>query len=227
MLRILALAAGAQATTWSATNINVTTSWEAEDRSDNSAHTEPARSAGALVSFDSPAGQIANGTGSCTVTISNVNVEFAHFFDAHVGPSSSSGVFTLSAHGAHQDDGSYSFLVMGDAPSENGDYAIECQNDTPVTGPVLDSFPQDPQAADATGSFTWEGALGSDSVVLDFGVGNAPVNFTMHDPRLNAVAQADSIVVSNLDVVNFEDVYFSFSYGGSAIPAYELTITTV
>merc|ERR1712167_436100 len=106
----------------------------------------------------------------------------------------------------------------GDAEFTNADIAVECQNDTPVTGPVFDSFPQDPQAADATGSFTWEGALGSDSVVLDFGVGNAPVNFTMHDPRLSASAQADSVVISNLDIVNFEDVYFSFSYAGAAIP---------
>ena len=91
----------------------------------------------------------------------------------------------------------------------------------------MDSFPQDPQATDATGSFTWEGALGASSVAIDFGVGNAPVNFTLHDPRLSAVAQADAVVISGLDVVNFDDVYFSFSYAGNAISAYDMTITTV
>ena len=107
MLRVLALAASAQAVTWSGTNVNVTTSWATEDQN-GGAHTNAPRSAGALVSFDSPAGSIANGTGSCTVTVSNVAVNFAHFFDAHVGSSGASGVFTLSAHGEHQDQGSYS-----------------------------------------------------------------------------------------------------------------------
>jgi len=226
MLRVLALAASAQAVTWPATNVNVTTSWPTEDQN-MGAHTNAPRSAGALVSFDSPAGSISNGTGSCTVTVSNVAVNFAHFFDAHVGSSGASGVFTLSAHGAHQDQGSYSFLVMGDAEPTNADFAVECQDDSAVTGPVFDSFPQDPEAADATGSFTWEGALGATSVAIDFGVGNAPVNFTMHDPRLTATANADAIVITGLDVVNFEDVYFSFAYSGSAVSAYDMTIATV
>jgi len=225
MLRVLALAAGAQAITWSGSDLNVTTSWPAEVITAD--HTNVGRSAGGLVTFNSPAGQIANGTGSCTVTVSNINVEFAHFFDAHVGTSAGAGVFTLSAHGAHQDTGSFNFLLMADAEPQNGDIAVECQNDAAVTGPVFDSFPQDPEAADATGSFTWEGDLGSDSVAIDFGFGNAPVNFTMHDPRLSAVANSDTIVISGLEAVNFDDVYFSFVYANSAISAYDLTITTV
>merc|ERR1711981_415436 len=226
MLRVLALAASTQAITWSGSNVNVTTSWPTEDQN-GGAHTNAPRSAGALVTFDSPVDQIANGPGSCTLTVSNVNVNFAPFFDAHVGASPSQGVYTLSAHGAHQDQGSYSFLVMGDAEPQNGDFAVECQNDAGVTGPVFDSFPQDPEAADATGSFTWEGALGASSVAIDFGVGNAPVNFTMHDPRLTATPNADAVVISGLDAVNFEDVYFSFAYSGAAISAYDMTITTV
>lgn len=225
MLRVLALAGATQAITWTGVH-NVTTSWPQEDQNGGD-HTNAPRSAGALVSFTSPAGQIANGTGSCTVTVNNLNVNFAHFFDAHVGTSASAGVFSLSAHGAHQDEGSFSFLVMADAEPTNSDFVVECQNDAGVSGPVLDSFPQDPEAPDATGSFTWEGALGASSVAIDFGVGNAPVNFTLHDPRLSAVAQADAVVISGLDVVNFDDVYFSFSYAGNAISAYDMTITTV
>jgi len=224
MLRILTLAAGAQAATWSATNLNVTTSWAAEDRSDNSAHTEPARAAGALVSFDSPAGWLTNGTGTCTITVDStaVQVEFAHFFDAHVLNSNAPGVFQITAFGNHQDQGSFNFLVMGDAQPVNANFDVSCQNDTAVTGPVLDSFPQDPQATEATGSFTWDGDLGASSVVLDFNA--APVNFTTHDPRLTATATGTSIEISGLDIVDFNDVYFSFSYGGAAQAAYEMTI---
>merc|ERR1712226_1452362 len=61
MLRILALAAGVKAADWAGTNINVTTSWESNDDT----------SAGGIVTFESPADAIANGTGSCTVTISS------------------------------------------------------------------------------------------------------------------------------------------------------------
>ena len=92
---------------------------------------------------------------------------------------------------------------------------------------LFDSFPQDPSATSAVGSFTWEGALGSDSVVLDFGVGNAPANFTMHDSRLSAVASGDSVVISGLNSVNYDDVYFNFVYAADAISAYDIGVNVV
>merc|ERR1712226_86940 len=217
MLRILALAAGVKAADWAGTNINVTTSWESNDDT----------SAGGIVTFESPADAIANGTGSCTVTISTVGLSFVHFFNAHVGTSGAAGTYELSAHGAHQDTGVYQFLVNSDEAPVEADFDILCQDDAAVSGPVFDSFPQDAEAATATGSFTWEGDLGSDSVVMDFGVGNAPTNFTMHDPRLAVQVVGDTVVVSNMGAVNYDDVGFDFVYTGATFSAYDITLAVV
>ena len=69
--------------------------------------------------------------------------------------------------------------------------------------------------------------MGSDSVVLDFGAGNAPMNFTMHDSRLSTMVSGDTVVVSGLDSVNFHDVYFNLNYGGKAVTAYDIGVSVV
>jgi len=196
---------------------SLTTSWPGNSE----------RPAGAIVEFSSDAGSISDGSGTCQVTVATNGVNFAHFFDAHVGLSTTPGEFTLAAHGDHQDDGKFVFMIFADDKLQVADFSVTCQNDTALTGPVLDSFPQDPAATSAVGSFTWEGALGSDSVVLDFGAGNAPMNFTMHDSRLTTLVSGDTVVVSGLDTVNFQDVYFNFNYGGDAISAYEIGVSVV
>ena len=54
--------------------VTMTTSWPGND------HAE----AGGLWEFSIPGGMIANGTGSCSVSISTVGLSFVHFFNAHV-----------------------------------------------------------------------------------------------------------------------------------------------
>jgi len=218
MFKYLALAAGVKAADWAGTNVNVTNSWPASENSD--------RTAGGIISFDSPAGQIANFTGSCTVSIATSNVNFVHFFNAHVGISAAAGEYTISASGA-QDAGSYTFLVFADDEPVDADVSVACQNDAAVTGPVFDSFPQDPFASSATASFSWRGDLGGDTVAFDFGAGNAPNNFTMHDPRLAVEQTGDVFTVSNMGAVNYEDVGFSFEYADGRISAYDITLAVV
>ena len=114
------------AATWNP-SASVTTSWPGNSD----------RPAGAIVEFFSEAGSIADGSGSCKVTVGTNGVNFAHFFDAHVGnQGSNDDVFTLSAHGGHQDDGKFVFMVFADDKPKVGDFSIECQNDTAVAGPV-------------------------------------------------------------------------------------------
>ena len=126
MLRLLALAAGVKAADWAGSDVNVTNSWPASENS--------ARTAGGIVTFNSPAGQIRNGTGSCTVSIATANVGFAHFFDAHVGTSASAGEYELFAFGDHQDAGSFSFIVFADEAPVNDDITVNCQNDVANSG---------------------------------------------------------------------------------------------
>ena len=61
--------------------------------------------------------------------------------------------------------------------------------------------------------------------MLDFGVGNAPVNFTMHDHRLSTQVSGDAVIITGLNSVNYDDVYFGFIYGGSAVSAFDIAIT--
>ena len=119
------LASSVYSASWSASP-SLTTSWPGNAD----------RPAGAIVEFASDSGSIADGSGSCQVTVSTNGLNFAHFFDAHVSQSTTAGEFVLSAHGSHQDNGKFVFMVFADDKPKVGDFLIECQNDTAVAGPV-------------------------------------------------------------------------------------------
>lgn len=223
MKLILATLAAAASAQWNPSP-NVTASWPGNDE----------RPAGAIVQFDSPANSIVNGTGSCSITVNTLTVSFMHFFNAHVfGVYDGSGTWNIAAPSSWEDQGSYSFLVNADAEPANANFDITCQDSAgvPAGTPLLNSFPQDPSAVDARGSFTFQrNGDGSttvpDSVSLSFDVGNGPTNVTVDDVRLSVSNVGDAWIVSGMDgVVNYDDVWFSIEYGAATVPAYEITIS--
>ena len=119
------LASSVFSASWTPT-ASLTTSWPGNSD----------RPAGAIVEFSSDAGSISDGSGSCQVTVATIGVNFAHFFDGHVGPSTTPGEFTLAAYGGHQDDGKFVFMVFADDKPKVADFTVACQNDSAITGPV-------------------------------------------------------------------------------------------
>lgn len=222
------LLAAVSADTWPATDTNLTSHWPASENS--------ARSAGGIWTFDSPANDIVNGTGSCDVTIATAGVNFVHFFNAHVATYDGSGTWTVYAMANWEDQGQFSFLAFSDDEPADGDISVTCQNDAAVAdgSVILGSFPQDPFAADANGVFTIQGDDDANpaSVILSFDAGNGPANLTVDDPRLTVDNVGDSWTISGVDAVNFDDIWFHMDYATDVngdpitVSSYEITVTT-
>jgi len=214
----LGLAATASAV-WNPSLVNITTAWPGNDD----------RQAGAIVNFDSPAGAISGGNGTCDVTVSTNGVSFVTFFNAHVLPINAVGTWTITAMGDWQDQGSFDFMVFADDTPVDGDITVECQDDTALSAGkiVLSSFPNDFPVDTARGSFSKVGNGGWPSeVVLSFDSGFAPQNFTIDDPRLLVNEQSDSFVISGLDAVNYQDVWFSLGFEeGKTVASYDITVS--
>lgn len=214
----------AASATWNPSLVNITSAWPGNDD----------RPAGGIVNFDSPAGAISGGNGTCDVTISTAGVSFVSFFNAHVLSIQAVGVWTITALGEWQDQGSFDFIMFADDMPQDGDVVVECQDDTALNQGqvVLSSFPNDFPVETARGSFAKVGNGGWPSeVVLTFDSGMAPQNFTIDDPRLTVTENTDSFVISGLDAVNYQDVWFSLGFAddGTGTPlsvaSYDITVT--
>lgn len=217
--KLVGLASVASAT-WNPALVNITTSWPGNDQ----------RPAGALVQFDSPAGQISGGNGTCEVAITTAGVSFVSFFNAHVLPyNPTKQAYEITGGGADwQDQGFFDFIVFADDEPADGDITVSCQDDSPLDEGtiVLSSFPNDFPVDNARGSFTKIGSAGWPSeVILSFDTGFAPQNFTMDDPRLLVTEQSDSFVISGLDQVNYNDVWFSLGFEeGKTVASYDIQV---
>jgi len=102
---VLFFFAAASAQDWAPTLINITTSWPGNSDT----------SAGAVIQFDSPAGDISEGSGSCDITITTAGTSFVHFFDADILSHGAMGLWTICAMGSWQDLGTFNFLLLSDA----------------------------------------------------------------------------------------------------------------
>jgi hypothetical protein len=216
MKYLLPLFAAANAVTWQGQNLNLTVSWPGNDD----------RAAGGIVTFDSGAGQIANGTGSCDVTINTAGVNFVHFFNAHhAGAYDGSGTWTIAAPSNWEDQGQYQFLFMADDEPDIADISVECQDDSAIAdGTVLlSSFPADPSKANSRGSFTFvNGAAdGVDAVTLNWDVGMGATNVTCDDESLTVSNTGDAWTISGVGAVNYDDIWCDFEMSG--VGSYEIT----
>lgn len=217
MLRKIAALAGVAAAQWAGTIGNMTT-WGGD-------------APGAMVWFDSPAGAISGGAGSCDVSIAG-NVGFVHFSNAHTSNYDGSGTWTVYAPSSWEDQGTYEFIYFADAEPAEGDVSVSCQNDVALAEgtPLLSSFPQAPDAESARGSLTAINHVFPSDVSMSFNAGDGPAGIYMDDPNLTASLVADdSWVISGMDSVNYHDVWFTMVYDNSTgsfntVSAYDITI---
>jgi hypothetical protein len=205
--------------------VTLTNSWPSND------HAE----AGGIWEFTIPADMIVNGTGSCSVSIATVGLTFVHFFNAHVGQYNGLGTYEIYAVENWQGtpaetESTFSFLTYSTDQSLDTDVTVMCQDDTPLAANavLLSSFPQNPMATEARGSFTTKDALFPEAVILSFANGQGPANISIEDPRLVVLQQEDNWIITGLDAVNYQSVWFSMVYGaGGVVPAYEITINGI
>ena len=112
-----------------------------------------------------------------------------------------------------------------------GDVTVSCQNDTalPDNAVILSSFPQNPITTETRGSFTIKNQNFPDAVIFTFASGQSPANISIEDPRLLVIpAENDNWIITGLDAVNYQSVWFTMTYGASGVvPSYEITITGI
>merc|ERR1712178_477671 len=188
--KLVGLASVASAA-WNPALVNITTSWPGNDQ----------RPAGALVQFDSPAGQISGGNGTCEVAITTAGVSFVSFFNAHVLPyNPTKQAYEITGGGENwQDQGFFDFIVFADDEPADGDITASCQDDDPLAEGtiVLSSFPNDFPVDHARGSFT------------KIGSGGWPTE----------------VIISGLDQVNYGDVWFSLGFEeGKTVASYDIQV---
>jgi len=185
---------------------------------------------GAEVTFtidEADIGSITNGTGYCDIDIATDQVEFAHFYFAHVAQSSTAGSYRIylmnEGEGASQ-----SFIFTANAEPIASDISIVCTGDDamPSGSVVLSSFPRTPHETKTRGSFTAKDFAWPAEVVLSFDANTGPANITLDDPYLTLSGSGDSWIISNVaEKVNYNDVWFELDFGDNpATPAASITL---
>ena len=66
-----------------------------------------------------------------------------------------------------------------------------------------------------------------EAVIFSFADGHTPDNITVDDPRLTVLQEYDSWIISGLDIVNYDSVWFNVQYGEFTTPAYEFTVNNI
>ena len=64
-------------------------------------------------------------------------------------------------------------------------------------------------------------------MIFSFAEGHTPDNITVDDPRLTVMQEYDSWIISGLEAVNYDSVWFTVQYGEFTTPAYEFTVNNI